>query len=139
MSSNRSNPQRTIATDVVSACFGELSPDLREDLSISIVRQWLTNRGIALLMTTDHHFWLILTSLEDGQYQVVRDVKPNHFIEHMRRSRVLENEIPGLLHELNIRQVARCNANYGELLQLRVEPQQRRFHIELEPDQERNL
>lgn len=138
MSSDKANPYRTIATDMVSQSFGEVSPELKEELSVSIVRQWITNHGIALLMTKDHLFWLKLNHLEDGRHEVVREVQSNLFIEHLRRSRVLESDIPGLLHELNICQAVRCHADYGELLQLRVEPKEKQFHIELVPDQDRN-
>lgn len=137
MSSEKTNPLRTIASDMVSQCFENISPELKEELSVSIVRQWLTNQRKALLMTMDHHFWLSLNRLEDGRHEVVRDVQHNLFIEHMRRSRVLEYDIPGLLHELNICQAARCHVDYGELLQLRVEPREKQFHIELVPDQDR--
>jgi hypothetical protein len=137
MSSAKANVLRRIAEGELVACFRDLAPVTKNELATSIVRQWITYEGAAVILTRDQQFWFRASRLDDGNTQVVRDVQQNTFVEHMRRSRVMEEEIPGLLHALSLRQSVRCSTDYGEVLQLRVNPANKMFHIELVPDQER--
>ncbi len=43
----------------------------------------------------------------------------------------MEQEIPGLLHQLSIQQSVDCMTDYGQKLRLRVNRGKRSFHIEL--------
>ena len=137
MSSTKPNALRTIAEHELNACFGNLSPNTRDELATSLVRQWITSDGAAMVVTRDHHFRFNLSRLGDGNTQVVRKVEAGVFIEHLRRSRVIEDEIPRLLHELSVCQSTRCYTDYGEELQLRVDPAKAMFYIEFVPDAER--
>ena len=101
------------------------------------MRQWITYDGAAVIIDWQHQFWFRLTRLESGTTQVVRDVQKSHFTEQLRRSRVAEGETRGLLHELSVRQLARCLTDYGEMLQLRVDPAKSLFYIELVPEADR--
>jgi hypothetical protein len=136
MPSERANALRTIAEHELEACFGQLDPATKNDLATTLVRQWITNDGRAVIVTREHHFWFKMDSLEDGQTQVVRDVEAGTFVDHLRRSRVVEAEIPALLHELTLRQCVRCYTDYGQPLQLRVDPANKMFFVELVLDQE---
>lgn len=136
MSIKASNLRR-VAEGILNETFHDLSSDSRDELATSLVRQWITNEGVAVIVTRDHCIWYHLKPNEDGSGQVVREVTPGTFTDHMRRSRVVEEQIPQLLHEVTLRQRARCTTDDGEVLELRVEPATKTFHIELVPDDER--
>src|SRR5262249_29243965 len=114
-----------------------LSPAKKADLAISLVRQWATNAGEAVILTPERDFWFHLSRLEDGGTQVVRDVQQGTFVGYLRRSRVVEEEIPARLDALSLRQSVPWYNDDGELLQLRVNPGAKRYSIELVPDSER--
>ena len=137
MSSAKPNVLRRIAEHELDTCFPDLAPTSREELATSLVRQWITNDGAALIVTRDHHYRFRLTRLKDGMNRVVRDIREGTFSEHLRRSRVIEEDISGLLYQLSVCQSARCYTDYGEVLQLRVDPAKNMFYIELVPDRER--
>ena len=126
-----SNAMRNIAEHELDRCFHDLNPVTRDQLATSLVRQWIGNDGNAVIVTREFHFWFRIKKLDDGQTQVVRDRVPQTFVNHMRESRVIEEEIPGLLHELSIRQSVECLTDYGQKLRLRVEPGKPRFYVEL--------
>lgn len=52
----------------------------------------------------------------------------------MRKSRVIEEEIPALLHELSVRQSAECLTDHGEKIRLRVDPGKPMFFFEIVAD-----
>src|SRR5580704_9532873 len=99
-----SNALRKIAEHELDRCFHGLSAAACDELATSLVRQWIGNDGNAVIVTPDFHVWFRIKKLDDGQTQVVRDVEPQTFVEHVRKSRVIEDQIPKLLHELNLRQ-----------------------------------
>lgn len=138
MSSETPNVVRAIAEKELDACFHDLSQTTRTELTTSLVRQWLTNDGTAVIATRDHHFWFRMSRLNNGTRQVVREVQEGTFSQFMRRSRVIEEQIPSLLHELNLRQSTYCFDEHGEMLHLSVDPAQKLFAIELVPDEDRS-
>ena len=91
---------RKIAEKELDASFRELDRVTRDEYATSLVRQWVTNGGVAVIPTADHDLWFRVTPLEDGKTQVVRKIEKGNFSEHLRRSRVIENQIPRLLHGL---------------------------------------
>jgi hypothetical protein len=137
MASPKPNVLRRIAEHELATCFPDLAPTSREELATSLVRQWITNDGRAVIVTRDLHYRFHLTRREDGMSRVVRDIREGTFSEHLRRSRVIEEEIPGLLYQLSVCQSARCSTDYGEVLQLRVDPAKNLFYIELVPDRDK--
>jgi hypothetical protein len=126
-----SNVLRKIAEHELDQCFHGLSLLARDELATSLVRQWVGNDGNAVIVTREFHFRFRMKKLEDGQTQVVRDCKPQTFVDHMRKSRVIEEEIPGLLYQLSVRQSVECVTDYGQKLRLRVEPAKHMFFVEL--------
>ena len=136
MATRKSHVLRKIANHELEVYFGELAVSTKNDLATSLVRQWISNAGTALIMTTAHDFWFHLTTPEAEKYQVVMDVNDGTFSKHLLRNRVPEAEIPSLLHELNVRQSTRCYNEDGEVLLLRVEPQEKKFSIELVSDRD---
>lgn len=129
-----SNALRAIAEHELEQCFHDLNPQIRDELATSLVRQWIGNDGNAVIVTREFHFWFRMKKLEDGQTQIVRDREPQTFVDHMRKSRVIEEQIPSLLHELSVRQSVQCLTDYGEKLRLRVDPGKPTFYVELVTD-----
>lgn len=136
MPSIKPNLLRKIAEDQLGDCFHDLDAATRNELAISLVRQWITCDGNAVIVACDRHFWFRMKPMAAGQSQVVRDIEKGTFIDRMRRFRVMEEQIPHVLHDLNIRQCARCYSAIGQLLQLRVDPAKRKFHIEVIRDED---
>ena len=126
-----SNPLRVIAEHELDQCFPGLDAMTRHELATSLVRQWIGSAGSAVLFTREFHFRFCISNLDDGNYQVVRDRKPQTFVDHVRKSRVVEEQIPGLLHELNVRQSVECVTDYGQKVLLRVDPAKPMFFVEL--------
>lgn len=137
MSSAKPNVLRRIAEHELAQSFCDLAPMKKDELATSLVRQWATHAGEAVILTSEHEIWFHLQRLEGGGTKVVRDVRPANFVKHLRRSRVVEEEIPALLDALNVRQSVQCYTEDGELLHLRVNPAEKKYYIELVPDSER--
>jgi hypothetical protein len=139
MPTSKPNVLRKIAEQQLDGCFNGLAGATRNELATSIVRQWLTYEGAAVLLNLEQNFWFRLTRLENGMTQVVRDIQPSSFSEQIRRSGAAAAEIPGLLHELTLCQNARCRAENGAALQMRVDPATAEFTIEFVPDAEADV
>src|SRR5205823_6611663 len=128
------NALRKIAEHELDHCFHDLEPHIRDELATSLVRQWIGNDGNAVIVTREFHFWLRMNKLENGQTQVVRERQPQTFVDQLRKSRVIEEEIPALLHELTVRQSVECLTDYGQKIRLRVDPRKPTFFVELVTD-----
>jgi hypothetical protein len=126
-----SDVTRKIAAHELDQCCHDLDSRTRHDLLDSLVRQWIDYDGNAVILTPSYHFWFRMKTFPDGRTQVVREREIQEFVNHMRKSRVSEEQIPELLHELSLRQNVRCVADYGQKLQLRVDPGKRTFFVEL--------
>jgi hypothetical protein len=128
---------RKIAEHELDQCFHGLAPATRDELATSLVRQWIGNDGNAVIVTRQFHLWFRMTKIGGGKTQVVRDPQPQTFVDDMRKSRVVEEQIPGLLHELSVRQSAECVTDYGQKIRLRVEPGKNMFFVELVLDDDK--
>jgi hypothetical protein len=131
-----SNALRKIAEQELEQCFRGLNAATRGELATSLVRQWIGCGGNAVIVTRDFHCWFRLKKLDDGPTQVMRDRQPQTFVDQMRKGRVVEAQIPILLHELSVRQSAECMTDYGQKVRLRVDPAKPMFFIELVLDGE---
>ena len=134
MSTAKGTVLRKVAENELNTCWPDLLPETKQDLTTSIVRQWITNDGMAVVVTRDHHVWFRLTQLEDGQMRVGKEILEGTFTDHMRHSRIIEEQIPRLLHELTLRQSVQCETDYGQTVRLRVDPSKKMFFIEMMPD-----
>jgi hypothetical protein len=137
MSAAKPNVLRRVAEHELEQTFCDLTAAKKAEFATSLVRQWATNAGEAVILTLEREFWFHLSRLDGGGTQVVRDVQPGTLAGHLRRSRVIEEEIPALLDALSVRQSVQCYNDDGELLQLRVSPAEKKYYIELVPDSER--
>lgn len=126
-----SNALRKIAEHELDQCFHGLSAATRDELATSLVRQWIGSDGNAVIVTRDFHFWFRMKKRDDGQTEVVRDRHQQTFVDQVRKSRVIEEQIPRALHELSVRQSAEAMTDYGQKVRLRVDPAKPMFFVEL--------
>lgn len=137
MSAAKPNVLRRIAEQELEQCFCDLTPTKKDEFATSLVRQWTTNAGEAVLLTLEREFWFHLERRADGNTEVGRKVQRGTFVEQMRGSRIVEEEIPALLDALSVRQTVQCYNGDGEVLRLRVNPAEKMCYIEIVPDAER--
>jgi hypothetical protein len=114
-----------------------LSQLTRDELATSLVRQWIGNEGNAVIVTRDYQFHFRIKKLHDEQTQVVRNCKPQTFVDHVRKSRAIEEDIPRLLHELSLRQSVEYMTDYGQKMRLRVDPRKPMFFVEIVTDDDK--
>jgi hypothetical protein len=135
MSSTRQNALRNVAEAELDRRLGELDLRLREELATSLVRQWITCDGHAGLVTPSGHFWFRMIRT-DGGVEVGFDAQPPRFVDSLREWKVPEDEIPDLLHQLNLRQRASCQSQEGNHLRLRMVPNERTLLVQPVPEEE---
>ncbi len=129
MSRTQPSLLRTAAEQSLARTFCDLTPSKLDELAVSMVRQWTSCNGTAVVMTPTHDLWFTMKREPGRSIDVRLGITPSTPVERMRESRIAEEDIPAVLDELNIRQTARCHADYGQALLLRVDPAQRSFHI----------
>src|SRR5262249_22907934 len=114
---------RKIANNELHARFGDLSATTKDELATSLVRQWLANDGHAGLVARSRQLWFELVPVGEGRGVKVRVVvgKAN-WARILANWKVDEDQIPGLLHQLNGCQCVLCRTADGRALRLRIEP-----------------
>jgi hypothetical protein len=119
-------PLRKIAESELAKHFGDLDDAVRNELATSLVRQWLTNDGYAGLVTPTRQCWFQMATREGGGLEVGVS-KPEGNWGHVLSQdwHVDEDEIPGLLHQLNLCQSVLCRNADGLTIRLRIEPKER--------------
>jgi hypothetical protein len=65
---------------------------------------------------------------EDGA-QVAVGEQPGTLVFNLHKWGVEDEDLPGLLHRLNLSQSARCEIKDGRTIQVRMEPAERTFRI----------
>jgi hypothetical protein len=114
-------PLRRIAESELTSRFGDLDDAVRNDLALSLVRQWLTNDGYAGLITPTRHFWFHLVTKGDSLEVGFTDTEGNWGLALARDWGVGEDEIPGILHRLNLCQSVVCRTGDNRALRLWIE------------------
>ncbi len=118
-------PLRKIAENELTRCFDDLDSAVTNDLAISLVRQWLTNDGYAGLVTPTHECWFHMVPKEVSSVDVGLRKKKQNWSRHLtRRWQVDEEEIPELLHRLNLCQSVLCRTTDGRTIRLWMEPKE---------------
>jgi hypothetical protein len=123
-------PFREIAENTLAKYFGKLDADLRNELATSLVRQWVSNDGHAGFVTPTHQFWFQVIPMSDGVEVKCRPVKKHWGRVLSQKWDQSEDEIPGLLHQLNLCQIALFRIADGRTISMRVEPKKRRVRCE---------
>ncbi len=122
---------RKIATNAVQKVFGELLPEQEEaELVTSVVRQWLTHEGHAVLRKETNAFYLTLRQQGAG-YEMTLDQVPGDVLDRFLVDWQIDREhVPEILHRLNVGQSAEVTNRKGRLLRFSVNPKERTTSIE---------
>lgn len=119
-------PLRKIAENELARRLGDLDEAVRAELATSMVRQWLTNDGYAGFVLPTRQCWFLMVVTGNGLEVGFDEVEGSwgHVLSH--EWRVDEEEIPQLLHRLNVCQAATCRTADGLTVRLRIEPKERK-------------
>jgi hypothetical protein len=102
-----------------------------DDLATSLVRQWLTNDGHAGLVTPAHQHWFRVAACADNRLEVGRNTCEGDWGRILTRDwHVGEEDVPGLLHMLNLCQSVVFRNAAGQTVRMRVEPRERTVRCE---------
>ncbi len=129
-------PLRMIAENELNKHFGDIDTAVRNELATSLVRQWLTNDGHAMVVTSTHQFWFRIVARSDGCEVGFNKAKSNWGRILSQSWHVDEEEIPGLLHQLNLCQSVLCHTTEGRMVRLWIEPKERTVRSEEQAGEE---
>jgi hypothetical protein len=129
MSSTRQNALRNVAEAELDRRLGELDSRLRQELATSLVRQWITSDGHAGLVMPAGHYWFRMIRTDAG-FEVGFDAQPPRFLDRLHDWKVADDDIPELLHQLNLRQEVLCHSEEGRQLRLRMLAKERTLLVE---------
>jgi hypothetical protein len=126
----RQYPLRKIAESELARHFGHLDAAVRDQLATSLVRQWLTNDGHAGFVTLTHQYWFRLVATGDSLEVGFSEAEGDWGMVLSRDWHVEEEDVPGLLHQLNLCQSALYRTADGRTIRLRIEPRERTVRCE---------
>jgi hypothetical protein len=127
-------PLRKVAENQLAKHFGDLDAAVRDDFATSLVRQWLTHGGHAGLVTPTRQCWIRVAATEGGGLEVNVSKPEGNWGRVLAVDwHVEEEEIPALLHRLNLCQSALCRTADGLTIRMRIEPKERTAWCEEEP------
>ena len=127
-------PLRKIAEGMLTSHLRDLDDTVRSDLAISLVRQWATNDGHAGIVTPTHQFWFRAAPQGDGTLDVGFSAFQGNLGEVLVRDwRVDPAEVAELFHQLSLCQFAQCRNHDDQMIQVRIEPKERRVQFAPEP------
>jgi hypothetical protein len=129
-------PFRKIAEHQIATHLGDLDASVQDELATSLVRQWLTNDGHAGLVMPTHQFWFTLAANGEGFNVGVARFDGCWGRALSRDWHVADEEIPGLLHQLNLCQSVSCRTTAGLTIRLRIEPRVRTVRCEQQAEGE---
>jgi hypothetical protein len=130
MSSIKQNALRNVAEYDLKARFGDLEPQVQQEMATSLVRQWLTLDGYAGLVAQTHNFWFRMIRNDSGGYEVGCEQQTSYLLDALRACNVREEEFPALLHDLCICQSAVCQTADGRRIRIRILPKEKVVKIE---------
>jgi hypothetical protein len=110
------------ARDQIEALFGEHIGKLeKEDLAAALVRQWALHDGHALILTPKAKFHIVVTPVPDGTQMTVRTLTTG-FPQKLLDCGLAPEEIPPLLHLLNLGLTPEVTDEHGRRCQLLTDP-----------------
>lgn len=138
LSTLKNYPLRRIAEAELSRHLGDLDDKVRSELAVSLVRQWLTNEGHAAVVLPTHQCWFQMVPREGGGVEVGFGVgEGKSWASFLAEDwGVDEEEIPEVLHQLNVCQTAVCHTTDGQALRVRIDPKERALSRQEEPAEE---
>jgi hypothetical protein len=125
----RKFPLRQVAASTLAQHLPEFDATASDDLALSLVRQWLTNDGHAGVVTPTRQFWFRVVPNRDA-IEVGTGPAEGRWGRALGEWGVAAEEVPGLLHRLNLPQAAVCRTGDGRTIRLRVEPKTRTVRCE---------
>lgn len=123
---------RKFAQDVLANIVELKHPWIEQgDLITSLVRQWLTYDGHAMILTEECEYRIRCVAKPDGGNEVGWEGLPTRPARNLVASGVASEEIPDLLHRLNSGQTPEITLVNGRRIRLSMNP--RSGHLDLEP------
>jgi hypothetical protein len=131
----RANPQRQavmrkIASDAVEKVFRDLAPEEEEELVTSVLRQWLTFDGHAVLLEEKARFYLILQENAESYGLTTHQVPGEPLWPFLRDWQIDLDLLPEMLHDLNVCQSVEVTNLKGAALRVSVDPKGRTIQLE---------
>lgn len=125
---NKARELRQIAEDLIDQL--KENPEIEETdfdgLPTSLVRQWMTNDGIATLFLDGNQLFFTLKRSPLGALSVSVEPHPHPWVETlMEEWDVSEDEIPNIMHQMNLGQSAEFLNQQGEKIVWWVKPKDR--------------
>jgi hypothetical protein len=118
----KQSPLRKIAENELAKCFTDLEDAVRNDLAISLVRQWLTYDGHAGIITPMDECWFRLITKGD-RLEVGLTHEDGTWGEVFSNAWGLDEiEILALLHRLNLCQSALYRLTDGRTIRISIDP-----------------
>lgn len=123
---------REIAGVEIDKIFPGLAVPARQELVTSVVRQWLTNDGWAGLFTVPVSYWLHLKVHPSKKRRAMAGVlaQPSEMRKHLTSWSILEEDLPGVLHQLSISQSAVFINRQGLSVRVSAEPKDKIVRFE---------
>ena len=126
---------RRIAAAELDKIFPHMAREPREQLTTSIIRQWLTYGGHAGVFTLASHYYL---HLEDhGEYvHVGLELVPASIPQLLAPWGVEHDELPDIVWELNVKQSATFVNTQGRTIRVRANALEHGFGVEEVSDED---
>jgi len=105
-------------------------PSDQADRATSLVRQWATCGGNAVVIVDDRIIYLSVGQTPLGKPRVNADVQPMHWEELLADWKIAPDDVPDLIGRLNLAQSAEATNADGLLLRLWVNPAERSRGVE---------
>jgi hypothetical protein len=125
----KSHVLRAIAASSLDKAIPRLASDAREELTTSIIRQWLTYDGHAGVFTLPIHYWFHLEQ-EDGEVRVGTEVVPGSLVKLLTPWRVLDDDLPEILWQLSVAQNATFVNADGLTVRVRADAKEHGFGVQ---------
>jgi hypothetical protein len=124
------NVLRKIARSQVERYCVQFPADVRNDLEVSLVRQWTTNDGKAVLIFSGGQLWFTLERHEDS-FHVGTVEGERVFARQIQEQFQLDpEEMPELLHRLNCTQSVALDAPGGRKFSVSLDYDSRSLRFE---------
>lgn len=121
---------RKIAADAADKVFDNLTDAEADLLATSVLRQWISNGGDAVLTNGNANFYLHLREDQGGYSLGVEKVDGGSLAGFYRDWNINADTLPEVLHSLNIRQSADVISQNGLSLRFSINAMTRTTSIE---------
>lgn len=120
---------RSIANAELEKIFPGQARDPREELVTSVVRQWTTYDGNAGIFTIPIHYYLTVQQ-RTGKVLAGTEVMPGTLKQILAKWGVVERDLPRVVWDLSIAQMALLVNNEGITVRVTSDPRDHTFRFE---------